>query len=219
MFSFQIGVCGDMLYSWLDVCESAICYGQSSDDEQRFIEGVSAFEQGDYSEAALNFQSAYRNLRQPNLAYNIAVAFERLGDLESALSWYRTYRSFNPPDGVAIETKIRTLQKAAGTNLAQNVATGSARPQGLKTAAIGVGVVGAVAVSILGSMAMYYSGRSEETSSRERHVRRDAESFARDRPDACAVACQFNLRRTLFDGAAATKSNRTLSSETSQLSV
>ena len=190
---------------------TAICYGQSSDDEQRFIEGVSAFEQGDYSEAALSFQSAYRNLRQPNLAYNIAVAFERLGDLESALSWYRTYRSFNPADGVAIEAKIRTLQKADGTNLAQNVATGSARPQGLKTAAIGVGVVGAVAVSILGSMAMYYSGRSEETSSRERQgvYARDAESFAlaTDLTLVLSLASLAYGGTLFFDGAAATNSN------------
>ena len=95
--------------------------------------------------------------------------------------------------------------------MAQNVTTGSARPQGLKTAAIGVGVVGAVAVSILGSMAMYYSGRSEETSSRERQgvYARDAESFAlaTDLTLVLSLASLAYGGTLFFDGAAATNSN------------
>jgi len=152
---------------------------QSSDEEQLFIEGVSAFERGEYTEAVRQFQSAFRTQRQPNLAFNIAVGFERLGDLKSSLIWYRTYRSFNPPDAVSIESKIVQLQTASGLELTTTPAS-SAKISGFKPAAVGLGVIGVVTASVLGGMAMYYSGRSEETSNRERQgiYARDAESYA-----------------------------------------
>ena len=152
---------------------------QSSDAEQLFVEGVGAFEKGEYPEAIRQFQAAFRTQRQPNLAYNIARCFERMGDLKASGSWYRTYRSFNPPDALAIESKILQLQTASELVLTKKT-TSSSPPSGLKPAAVGVGLVGALAASVLGGMAMYYSGRSEETSNRERQgiYARDAESYA-----------------------------------------
>ena len=152
---------------------------QSSDEEQLFIDGVGAFERADYPEAIRQFQAAFRTQRQANLAYNIAVGFERMGDLKSSLSWYRTYRSFNPPDALSIESKIVQLQTASGVVLT-NASSSSTTPSGLKPAAVGVGVIGVLAASVLGGMAMYYSGRSEETSNRERQgvYARDSESYA-----------------------------------------
>ena len=168
-----------LLFSVFVVGWVPVAFAQESEAEQSFIDGIKAFEESNYLQAVSSFQDAYRRERQPNLAYNIAVSFERIGNVESSMSWYRTYRSFNPPDGSAIEAKIESMQLQLKPSLAQKTET-VVPPTNLETAAVSLGVVGVVAASILGGMALYYSNRSEETDSRRRQgvYARDAESYA-----------------------------------------
>lgn len=155
-------------------------FAQSSEEEQRFIEGVNAFSIGDYPQAVRHFQLVYNGNKQPVLAHNIALGFERMGDLASSIQWYQRYRGFNPPDALAVESKIVKLQLEVGALPLGGASQSAGTPQGLKPAAFGVGVAGVLTASVLGSMAMYYSGRSEETGSRKRQgiYSRDAQGYA-----------------------------------------
>jgi hypothetical protein len=162
-------------------------YGQGMDSaslqaEEEFLKGVSAYESGDFQTAILSFQRSFRFKHRPNLAFNIAMSFESLKDMESAAAWYRQYRSLKSIDELGIEQRLQELGGAS-----QGVHSSSSRVDAspstmnpYQATAFGVGVFGVVTASVLGSMALYYSGRSEETANLTRQgvYARNAEGYA-----------------------------------------
>lgn len=56
-----------------------------------FAEGVTAYQSGDYADAARDFEQAYELTRDPDVAFNTARAYERAGEREEAARYYRIY--------------------------------------------------------------------------------------------------------------------------------
>ncbi|MGB0648307.1 MAG: tetratricopeptide repeat protein, partial [Bradymonadia bacterium] len=158
---------------------------ETQQSEEDFLAGVAAYETGNYGDAVLAFQKSFFKKRRPNLAFNIAMSYERLKDLESAIGWYKQYRSLRTIDELGINRRIASLEAmsvklpTASKALAKSKDI-SAEVNPFKATALGVGVVGLATASILGSMATYYSGRSAETSDFKRQgvYARNADTYA-----------------------------------------
>ena len=125
---------------------------------------MAAYQAGTYSEAIQHFQLAYAARKSPNISFNIAMSFEKLGDQQSAVTWWKRYRAHEPSDGVAIEQRILSLtgKGQLSTGVGEANASGGATLSQYHAVALGVGAVGALTATVLGSVAMYYSNRSNE---------------------------------------------------------
>ncbi len=56
-----------------------------------YKKGVAAYQRGDYPEAVVYFLRADRIISRPEFSYNIARAYDKLGDDANSLRWYRDY--------------------------------------------------------------------------------------------------------------------------------
>lgn len=76
------------------------------------LEGQKKFEEGRFSEAAVDFLQAFQLDPHPIIMYNVARAHEEQGDLIKALGYYRTAVGLNPSEAVKaeVETKIKDLE-------------------------------------------------------------------------------------------------------------
>ncbi len=75
-------------------------FAQQSEQEQardHYKKGLAAYNLGQYSEAAAEFEAAYRLFLDPVLLFNIAQAHRMNGELEKALNGYRAYLRTAPP--------------------------------------------------------------------------------------------------------------------------
>jgi len=73
---------------------------QQSEQEQareHYKKGLAAYNLGQYSEAAAEFEAAYRLFLDPALLFNIAQANRMNGELEKALNGYRAFLRTAPP--------------------------------------------------------------------------------------------------------------------------
>ncbi|MCA9526247.1 MAG: PEGA domain-containing protein [Myxococcales bacterium] len=77
--------------------------------------GVAHFQAGRYPEAIAEFNKAYRMGPNPILVFNMARAFEELGDFASATEFYKRYLQMAPeaPDRKVVEESLRTLELLA----------------------------------------------------------------------------------------------------------
>jgi hypothetical protein len=81
-----------------------------------FDEGVAAFDAGDYATAAVRFQTAYQLTGSVDIAFNVAMAYDQLGDAAQAASWYRVYLEGAPEaeDRATVEARIAVLAGGGG---------------------------------------------------------------------------------------------------------
>jgi hypothetical protein len=72
---------------------------QTEPDQARehYKKGLAAYNLGQYSEAAAEFEAAYRLFLDPALLFNIAQAHRMNGELEKALGGYRAFLRTAPP--------------------------------------------------------------------------------------------------------------------------
>ena len=146
--------------------------------DQRFVEGVSAFQAKQYPKAISLFQEAYRLHLDPNIAFNIATAYERAGDLQSARLWFETYVAQEPADAVAVSSRISSFpQPVAETQIPQSAPKARVNP---KSVALAAGAVGVVTAFVVGGMALHASEQSSEAKTRfeQGSFARKAEGFA-----------------------------------------
>jgi tetratricopeptide (TPR) repeat protein len=92
---------------------------------------VQAFARGDYREAIALFSAADKQLPNAAYSFNIAKAYEALGDARHALEFYRDYlrRAGNPPDTTQVNQRIQALAAQLATQGAGYV-TLSTSPSG-----------------------------------------------------------------------------------------
>lgn len=150
--------------------------------EEAFLEGVKAFKAEKFEEAARQFEVALEADRHPVLLYNLAVAYDRLGDVPKAVKYYKAYLKTSPPDeeflrlrlgqidaaalaGLDAEIEAERAAAAAGASGAEpgedapevpevqeSGGGGLARVSGLTWAVLGLGVVGLGAGGVFGAM-------------------------------------------------------------------
>ncbi|MEZ4463551.1 MAG: PEGA domain-containing protein [bacterium] len=77
--------------------------------------GVAHFQAGRYTDAIAEFNKAYRLGPNPVLVFNMARAFEELGDFASATEFYKRYLQMAPEaaDRQVVEESLRTLELLA----------------------------------------------------------------------------------------------------------
>jgi tetratricopeptide (TPR) repeat protein len=81
----------------------------------RYQAGEQRFRAGDYRAAIEQFRTADQLAPAPMNAYNIALAHERLGELDRAAQAYREYLARRPdaPNRAAVEARISALEGAS----------------------------------------------------------------------------------------------------------
>jgi tetratricopeptide (TPR) repeat protein len=94
---------------------AAPAWAQTATDQARveFKRGAEAYQEARYEDAIEAFTRAYELDAKPTLLYNIAQAYERLGDVPSALRAYRDFLRADSPeqDRKLVETRIRNLER------------------------------------------------------------------------------------------------------------
>ncbi|MEZ4228392.1 MAG: PEGA domain-containing protein [Polyangiaceae bacterium] len=92
---------------------SSLALAGPEEAKAHFERGAEAYKEARYEEAIDGFSKAYAEDPKPILLYNIAQAYERLGDTSNALRAYRDFLREGPSDEDrrVIETRIRNLEK------------------------------------------------------------------------------------------------------------
>src|ERR1043165_8905910 len=93
--------------------EEAAVEQRRSEAKSKYQAGVEAYERKRYKDAVDLFLAADRLAPSAPLSFNIARAYERLGDDSSALRWYRDYLRRNPAAPNAEEGQKTILKFAA----------------------------------------------------------------------------------------------------------
>ena len=79
-----------------------------------FQEGLRAYEAGNLSEALVKLKEAHRLTRSPELAFNVARVYERIGDAPNATRYFRMYLrspAVTDAERADIERRIVVLQE------------------------------------------------------------------------------------------------------------
>ena len=79
-----------------------------------FDSGARFFQDGNYSAARTEFESAYGLSKLTPLLFNIARAAEKQGQREDALRYYEKYLATNPPDAEDIKKTVAVLKQSDG---------------------------------------------------------------------------------------------------------
>lgn len=78
---------------------SSVPQNAMASDAAVFLEGIKNYKQGDFKQAAINFEAvANNNIKNPYLFYNIANAFLKADDIGHAVLWYERAKQFIPND-------------------------------------------------------------------------------------------------------------------------
>jgi tetratricopeptide (TPR) repeat protein len=98
-----------------------------------FEKGVAAYSGGRYYEAIEIFAETDRLYPNPQLAFNIAKAYDNLGSKSGSLRYYRDYlrRSPDAPDRAAVEGRVRELETALVEQGVQQLSVISDPPEAL----------------------------------------------------------------------------------------
>lgn len=95
--------------------DSAHAQDQTANEDRAkelYGNGVILYEEGQYEDAIAAWQEAYRLSNKALLLYNIANAYERLGELQEALDNLNRYRAFAPADEKeALDRRMRNIER------------------------------------------------------------------------------------------------------------
>ena len=196
------------------LCGSVQVHAQTQDDagseqdrvaRMHFETGTALFESGDYEQAIESYRQAYALSPRPRLLFNIALGYERLGQLENAIQNLRAYLAASPrvANRGRLELRIRRMeqrlqeQRAKAQPVAAPLEQASApkaepgssaaelEPRSRWTAPViasaSVSAAGVLMVATLGPMALSERGKQD---------------------DSCAPACSDgDLKRMRWYGA------------------
>lgn len=90
--------------------------------------GTRLFEMGDFATARVEFETAYQLSKEPQILFNIALAWEREGLPRDALGAYRRYLVVVPNDADTA-AKVRKLEAQLGPVAVEKSVTASAGAQ------------------------------------------------------------------------------------------
>lgn len=94
----------------------AVAHADPKDDaRRRFVEGVELARAGEFREAIDLFREADAIFRHPATTYNIAYAYQELGEYAEAISWYRVLLVQSPARAPEIQQAIDDLQARLDT--------------------------------------------------------------------------------------------------------
>jgi len=106
-----------VFFSILALHSAWISAAHAQDDlaaaREHFTKGTRAFDLGQYSEAAKEYEAAYKAKDDPALLFNIGQAYRQLGDNVAALRAYKGYlrRVPDAPNRAVVESRIAELTR------------------------------------------------------------------------------------------------------------
>src|SRR6476469_10600043 len=113
----------------LIVCSARVTLAQQDDKTERarihLKAAIAYYDEARYEDAAREMEAAYQLKPLPDLQYNLAQCYERLGRYTDAATAYETYLKANAgaPDRKLVETRIANLrERAAATAAGSQVA-------------------------------------------------------------------------------------------------
>jgi tetratricopeptide (TPR) repeat protein len=186
-----------LFFSWA-VTVQAQDKGPKARAADLYQQSIDSYRKGDFKTTIVQLKEAYALDPQPVLVYNLARAYEGVGDTDAAIDAYSHYLELDPkaPDRGAIEQRIATLrrerderialqkQSDADRRAAQEQAARAAREKKASDAQPaqkphrrsawpyvvgGVGLAGIAAGGVVGLMAV-----SEHTTARDDRVQQTA---------------------------------------------
>jgi tetratricopeptide (TPR) repeat protein len=96
---------------------TSVAIAQDEEARDLFSRGQAAYETGDYDTAVRSWERAYEIDPRPLLQYNLAQAYERLGQLDRAVAAYRLYVENTPgedPRAQNARARIASLEQRVG---------------------------------------------------------------------------------------------------------
>jgi tetratricopeptide (TPR) repeat protein len=117
---------GAFLVVFTSIVNPTLAWGQADSEDsaadsgearkkalELFSQSEAAYQDGRFDEAARLLEQAYGMHKEPVLLYNLARAYEGMGELEKAVTAYRGYIEGSPEarDRGAITRRIETLEK------------------------------------------------------------------------------------------------------------
>lgn len=90
-----------------------------------FVEGTQHYQAGQLDDALERFLAAWRLVPSPELAYNVARTYERMGDAQHGVEFYRHYLQQAAPDAAErqdVERRIGELESIAQRQREQIIA-------------------------------------------------------------------------------------------------
>ena len=90
---------------------------------EHYEQGAAAYAAGRYERAVTEFLAADRLAPRPALSYNVARAYDKLGNVGRALEYYRDYlrRAPQAANTAEISTRVRTLEAALASQGMQQI--------------------------------------------------------------------------------------------------
>lgn len=112
------------------VCERGAAGSERESAKARYQAGLRAYDAKRYSEAIDHLTCANQLLPSPAFAYNIAVTYEAMGDVPTALRWYREHRrqAAEEADTSTLNPKIAELEAQLQARGVQQVSVLSEPP-------------------------------------------------------------------------------------------
>jgi tetratricopeptide (TPR) repeat protein len=99
-----------MLILALLVGASEVAAAEGDAAEALSAEGVAHFRRGEYTQAIEAFEASYALRPLPELLYDLAQAYRRLGNCEQALGYYRRYFEHAPPGSLRDKAAARIAE-------------------------------------------------------------------------------------------------------------
>ncbi len=102
-----------LILTVLSLGQVALAQGGGRAQEKKaashYTSGAERFERGDYLGAIVEFKAANSILPAPELDYNVAASYEKLGDTKRALEYYKSYLQKVPEAGNRQEVKDKMV--------------------------------------------------------------------------------------------------------------
>ena len=102
-------------------CALAANDGDTARARAHLATAVAFYDEGRYEDAAREMEAAYAIRKAPELKYNLAQCYERLGRYPLAIAAYRRYLDEKPAadDRASVEARIVNLDRRASNSVAQ----------------------------------------------------------------------------------------------------
>ena len=136
-----------------------LALAQSDPDDKRARElyenGAMLYEEGEYEQAIIAWEAAHELSQEPLLYYNIANAYERLGQYDEAIDALAQYRAFAPSEErEALDRRLRNMEeRRSETPRVTTPAKPTKQPSDANltpVALVGVGVAGLGTATAMG---------------------------------------------------------------------
>jgi tetratricopeptide (TPR) repeat protein len=127
VFSLSV-LLASFAFCWPNAADAQSRQQRIAQARQLFREGAAAYDRDELDVAVRKLLAAQRAWRSPEIAFNIARCFERMGDARRGIHWFRVYIEHGNPDEATrndLNRRIAALEELDQRQTAQNQQQGA----------------------------------------------------------------------------------------------